>query len=80
MTREQREWFFPEARSKPDWSYQGDYIGSGNKNDRAYLESRLPQKFPPNGYFEEAEMDMLLGRDTPLRYPPIYYIRTTARA
>jgi len=78
LSEEQKNWFFPHSKTTPDWDYHKDFVGSGNKMDREYLESRLPDKFPPDGYFQKDEMDMLLARDTPLRYPPLFYIRKWA--
>lgn len=77
LAKEQLDWFFPESRKNPNWEYKGPYLGAGNEADRQFLDKRLPKKNPPDGYFQDEELDMLLGRSTPLRYPPIYYISVT---
>lgn len=75
LTPEQLEWFFPASKDKPDWTYEGDYIDFANEQDVAYLNKTFPTVYPGPSYFHKEELPYLLSLDTPLRDPPIHFIR-----
>jgi len=75
LTPEEVEWFYPASKNVPNWEYDGETISSAVNADKKYLEELLPPIHPPDSYFEEEELPYLLSMDTPLRYPPIYFIR-----
>lgn len=75
LTPEELEWFYPVSKDKPDWEYSDDTTESAVEADKAFLDSILPTKYPEDSYFEEQELPYLLSMNTPLRYPPIHFIR-----
>ena len=75
LTPEELEFYYPVSKDITDWTYEGDYIGSGNDADIKYLDQLLPTVYPDRSYFEDEELPFMLSLGTPLRYPPIYFIR-----
>lgn len=75
LTPEEIEWFYPVSKKVSDWTYSGETTASAVEADKIFLESILPLKYPEDSYFENEELPYLLSIDTPLRYPPIYFIR-----
>jgi hypothetical protein len=75
LTPEELEWFYPASKNVPNWEYEGVTISSAVNADKNYLAKLLPRIFPPDSYFEEEELPYLMAMDTPLRYPPIAFIR-----
>ncbi len=80
MTVDQINEFFPSVSKQTDiisdiTDYENDSIGSGNRANEAWLAKRIPTLHPPPDYFQEDELELLISKETPLRYPPIYYMR-----
>ena len=75
LTPDEVEWFYPASKNIPNWEYDGETISSAVNADKKYLEELLPTIHPPDSYFDQEELPYLLSMDTPLRYPPIYFIR-----
>jgi len=76
LTPDEIERFFPVAKHSPNWNYLEEvYMGQGNVADIKYLDEILPLHYPPRSYFDEEELPFLLSIETPLRYPPIHFIR-----
>lgn len=75
LTADELTWFYPASKDVPDWTYEGDHLGSGFAADVKYLTNLLPTYYPPRSYFQEEELPFLLSIDSPLQAPPIYFIR-----
>lgn len=75
LTAEQLEWYYPASKNHSDWTREDDHIGKGREADIEYLEKLLPTVYPELSYFQEEEMPFLMSIDSPLKYPPIHFIR-----
>lgn len=74
LTPKQLEWFFPVSKEAENWEYEGDYLDSGNKANKAYLEEHYKLIEPGDEYFDEEELPALLASEELRTHPPIYHI------
>jgi hypothetical protein len=83
LSGDQLRVFFPsssepfdiEYTDKDNHEYENEYITSGMRANTMWLNRRLPTIHPPPDYFREDELELLMAQDSPLQFPPLYYIR-----
>lgn len=83
LSGDQLRVFFPstskpydiELTDKENHEYENEFMSEGLRANTIWLNKRLPTIHPPPDYFREDELELLMAKESPLQYPPLYYIR-----
>ena len=74
LTPQQIEWFYPQSKSNENFDILDEALSPNTRAEEKFLQELVPEKIPPDDYFEPEETHALLGGDSPLNYPIKHFI------